>query len=147
MGERLDQLKKIGWTENEISDLLEELKGNSLPISNLEIRKEVIKLVNDLCVPCNLIGRDYIVEGISYIEQNKSSKFWSELYPHIATLYNTTSSRVERAIRHVLRRLYDRKVPLYMEIFGNTIIFNKGRNVTNSQFFCGIVKYLEENKY
>ena len=59
-----------------------------------------------------------------------------ELYPEIAKAYRTTSSRVERAIRHSIEVAWTRGKPQTMnEVFGYTINTGKGKP-TNSEFIA-----------
>ena len=59
-----------------------------------------------------------------------------ELYPSVAKKYNTTSSRVERAIRHAIEVAWDRgKSQEIDKYFGYTININKGKP-TNSEFIA-----------
>ena len=60
------------------------------------------------------------------------------LYPTVAKKYNTTSSRVERAIRHAIEVAWDRGDPEVLdEMFGYTIMSSKGKP-TNSEFIAMI---------
>ena len=61
-----------------------------------------------------------------------------ELYPMIAKRFNTTSSRVERAIRHAIEVAWSRgKIDTINSLFGYTIHNNKGKP-TNSEFIAMI---------
>ncbi len=64
------------------------------------------------------------------------------LYPSVAKRYQTTASRVERAIRHAIEVAWDRgDVDTLNEIFGYTIHTNKGKP-TNSEFIAMIADKL-----
>ena len=59
-----------------------------------------------------------------------------ELYPSIAKKYNTTASRVERAIRHAIEVAWNRgQIEVHDKIFGYTVNSNKGKP-TNSEFIA-----------
>ena len=65
------------------------------------------------------------------------------LYPTIAKKYQTTSSRVERAIRHAIEVAWSRgNLAILEEIFGNTISYSKTKP-TNSEFIAMIVDRLK----
>ena len=65
-----------------------------------------------------------------------------ELYPAIAVKYNTTPSRVERAIRHAIEVAWNRgRVETIDDIFGYTIDQNKGKP-TNSEFIAMVADKL-----
>ena len=61
-----------------------------------------------------------------------------EIYPKIANKYQTTSSRVERAIRHAIEISWTRgDIKLMEDLFGNSIDFDRSRP-TNSEFLSTI---------
>ncbi|MEG1505960.1 MAG: sporulation initiation factor Spo0A C-terminal domain-containing protein, partial [Bacilli bacterium] len=64
----------------------------------------VSDLLHDLGIPSHVRGYQYIREGILLMYQNHNSVtlVTKEIYPEIADIYETTSSRVERAIRHAI---------------------------------------------
>ncbi len=65
-----------------------------------------------------------------------------ELYPMIAEKYNTTPSRVERAIRHAIELAWDRgNVDLMNKVFGYTIDVERGKP-TNSEFIAMVADRL-----
>ena len=70
-----------------------------------------------------------------------------ELYPSIAGKYNTTPSRVERAIRHAIELAWDRgNVEVINRFFGYTVHMDRGKP-TNSEFIAMIADKLRlENK-
>ena len=66
----------------------------------------------------------------------------AELNLHkIAEKYDTTPSRVERAIRHAIESVFDNSNDCLAEIFGNTI--NGSGKLANNKFIFGVVKYLK----
>ena len=68
--------------------------------NNLQI--SITKILHELGVPSHIKGYQYIREGITIIYENPDviGGITKELYPDIATKFETTVSRVERAIRH-----------------------------------------------
>ena len=67
-----------------------------------------------------------------------------QLYPSVAKQYNTTSSRVERAIRHAIEVAWDRgNVDVLNSYFGYTIHSSRGKP-TNSEFIDMLAYYLRE---
>lgn len=99
-------------------------------------KKAVFETLNKVGISCDLKGRDYVETAIELVYENNNISVTGELYPKIAEKYNTTPSRVERAIRHAIEGAFD------FEIFGNTINVKTG-SLTNSQFIFGVVKYLK----
>lgn len=99
-----------------------------------DIPEEIFDILDTLGVPQHLKGYDYLAYAINLIAYNKSKYKYvtKELYPTIADAFNTTSNRVERAIRHSISRCLDTCDPETLVIYlGNTI---KKGNIPNSQF-------------
>lgn len=109
------------------------------------MQKQIFNILNKVGVPCNLLGRLYIEAAINIVDEKGIVSITKELYPEIAKSFNTTSSRVERAIRHAIKLVFSNTDfdELY-EVFGN-VINSDSEKITNSEFIYGIVKYLEIN--
>lgn len=102
--------------------------------NNLEI--SVTKLLHDLGVPSHIKGYQYIREGIllMYKQPEIVGAITKELYPEIAAKYDTTVSRVERAIRHAIEVSWNRgDVSLMEEVFGHSVDYDRAKP-TNSEF-------------
>ena len=77
-----------------------------------------------------------------YNNPNLSSAITKELYPEIARKYETTPSRVERAIRHAIEVSWNRaNWELLEEIFGYSVDIDKSK-ATNSEFMVTIADKL-----
>lgn len=101
---------------------------------NLEI--SVTKLLHDLGVPSHIKGYQYIREGIliMYSSPEIVGAITKELYPEIATRFDTTVSRVERAIRHAIEVSWNRgDLDLMEEVFGHSVDYDRAKP-TNSEF-------------
>ena len=95
-------------------------------------------------VPAHVKGYQYLRDAIVMVteEANLMGAVTKELYPMIAEKYNTTASRVERAIRHAIQLAWDRgNVDLMNRYFGYTINIERGKP-TNSQFIAMIADKL-----
>jgi two-component system response regulator (stage 0 sporulation protein A) len=104
-------------------------------------KKQVFEILNKVGISCDLKGRDYIETAIELVYENGQISVFGELYPKIAEKYNTTPSKVERAIRHAVESVFDNSNDCLAEIFGNTI--NGSGKLANNKFIFGIVKYLK----
>lgn len=125
--------------ERRILDLIEQKDELKLAKSG-KIELEVSTLLHDLGIPSHVRGYRYIREGVLllYANENVATLVTKELYPQIADKYQTTSSRVERAIRHAIEISWSRgDIKLMEEIFGNSIDFDRSRP-TNSEFLTTI---------
>ena len=98
----------------------------------------VTECIHELGVPAHIKGYQYIRTAIMMVVENMDmlNYITKQLYPEIAHAYNTTASRVERAIRHSIEVAWTRGKPETMnEIFGYTIHTGKGKP-TNSEFIA-----------
>ena len=103
---------------------------------NLEV--DVTNILLEIGIPAHIKGYQYIREGIimSYYDCNMLHYITKFLYPSIAKKYKTTSSSVERTIRHAIEVAWRRgNMEVLEEIFGNTICAGKGKP-TNSEFMA-----------
>ena len=119
-----------------------KIKGLDQKIIQKE--QDVTKIIRDLGIPAHIKGYQYIREGIimAIEDINMMNYITKLLYPTIAKKYKTTSSSVERAIRHAIEVAWSRgKVELLEEMFGYTISSGKGKP-TNSEFIALIADKL-----
>ena len=147
-GVRYFLLKPYDLTDLE-SRILElnnfELKENkNINLFHSGLQMSITKILHDLGVPSHIKGYQYIKEGIMLIYENPSmiGGITKELYPEIANKYNTTVSRVERAIRHAIEVSWNRgDWDLMDEIFGHSVDVDKAKP-TNSEFIVTVADKL-----
>ncbi len=110
---------------------------------------EVTKVIHEIGVPAHVKGYQYLRDAIMLVvaEINYLGAVTKELYPTIAQKYDTTPSRVERAIRHAIELAWDRgDLDKINKVFGYTISGERGKP-TNSEFIAIIADRLRlENK-
>lgn len=109
---------------------------------NLDV--EVTNIIHQMGVPAHIKGYQYLRDAILMVinEINLLGAVTKELYPMIAQKYNTTPSRVERAIRHAIELAWDRgNVEMMNKYFGYTINVERGKP-TNSEFIAMIADKL-----
>ena len=109
-----------------------------------DLQVSITKLLHELGVPSHIKGYTFIREGINliYNDPSLSSAITKELYPIIAKKYETTSSRVERAIRHAIEVSWNRaNWELMDEIFGYSVDIDKAK-ATNSEFIVTLADKL-----
>ena len=119
-----------------------ETKNINLYHNNLQI--SVTKILHDLGVPSHIKGYQYIREGIILLYNNPDmiGGITKELYPEIADKFDTTVSRVERAIRHAIEVSWNRgDWDLMEEIFGHSVDIDKAKP-TNSEFIVTVADKL-----
>lgn len=103
---------------------------------NLE--NDVTEIIHEIGVPAHIKGYQYLRDAIvmSVNDMEMLNSITKVLYPTIAKKYQTTSSRVERAIRHAIEVAWSRgKMDTIDELFGYTIHNGKGKP-TNSEFIA-----------
>lgn len=112
-------------------------KSNNKSVKS-DLETEITNIIHEIGVPAHIKGYQYLREGIIMVVNNIEllSGITKELYPSIAKTYNTTPSRVERAIRHAIEVAWNRgKVDTIDALFGYTVQNNKGKP-TNSEFIA-----------
>lgn len=100
----------------------------------------VTDLLHTLGVPSHIRGFQYIRDGIMIIYNSKNHMTYitKDIYPELAKKYDTTPSRVERAIRHAIEISWNRgDVNLMDEIFGNSLNLNRDKP-TNAEYLTTI---------
>ena len=108
----------------------------------LEVR--VTDVIHQIGVPAHIKGYQYLREAIMMAVDNMDavSAITKVLYPSIAKKFKTTSSRVERAIRHAIEVAWDRgDIETLQSYFGYTVSGVKGKP-TNSEFISMIADRL-----
>lgn len=108
------------------------------------IKQEVTNIIHELGIPAHIKGYQYIREGIimAINDVTMMNYITKLLYPTIAKKYKTTSSSVERAIRHAIEVAWTRgRIEVLEETFGYVMEEQKGKP-TNSEFIALIADKL-----
>ena len=114
----------------------------SAPVFDLET--DVTDMIHEIGVPAHIKGYQYLREAImmSVRDMEMLNSITKLLYPSIANKYQTTPSRVERAIRHAIEVAWSRgRMETLDALFGYTINTGKGKP-TNSEFIALITDKL-----
>jgi len=110
----------------------------------IDLETEITGIIHEIGVPAHIKGYMYLREAISMVVNDIEllSAVTKELYPSIAKKFNTTASRVERAIRHAIEVAWSRgQVDTINKLFGYTIHNDKGKP-TNSEFIAMVADKL-----
>jgi len=128
----------------EVSNVKEE--GNrSVNLYRHNLQVSITNILHTLGVPSHIKGYQYIRESIMIVYDRPEivGGITKELYPEVAKKYDTTVSRVERAIRHAIEVSWNRgSWDLMEEIFGHSIDIDKAKP-TNSEFIVTIADKLK----
>ncbi len=139
-------LKPYNVTElcENIVGMLKKSKDNALnnPImfDTFGIELKVTEILHEIGVPAHIKGYHYLRDSIimSVEKPEIINAVTKQLYPSVAKKYETTSSRVERAIRHAIEVAWDRgDIDVLNSYFGYTIHNDRGKP-TNSEFIAMI---------
>ncbi len=129
---------------------LEEIRGNSntLPLrknAKANIETMVTSIIHEIGVPAHIKGYQYLREAIIIAvgDMDVINAITKVLYPQVAKTFQTTPSRVERAIRHAIEVAWDRgDLDTLQKFFGYTVSNTKGKP-TNSEFIALIADKLQ----
>ncbi len=115
-------------------------KSERKELSDIDLEVMVTDILHQIGVPAHLKGYPYLRTGIILCIENRDmiNHVTKELYPSIAKAHRSTSTRVERSIRHAIESAWDRgNVEVLDAYFGYTIHTKKGKP-TNSEFIAMI---------
>ncbi len=130
LAQRITQM--TGWSK--------EHKEMSLMKEEKDLQVMVSEIMHQIGVPAHIKGYQYLREAIvlTINDDEMMNSVTKVLYPTVAKRYSTTSSRVERAIRHAIEVAWDRgDVDVLNSYFGYTIQSERGKP-TNSEFIAMI---------
>lgn len=117
-----------------------EKQKRTAEISDNDIEVVISDIMRQIGVPAHIKGYQYLRTAIklSVEDSDMLGSVTKLLYPTVAKIFNTTSSRVERAIRHAIEVAWDRgDVDVLSSYFGYTIQSQRGKP-TNSEFIAMI---------
>lgn len=126
MGKKIHESRKINAYESK----MEYIERN--------LESDVTNVIHEIGVPAHIKGYQYLRDAIimSINDMDMLNSITKILYPSIAKKYQTTASRVERAIRHAIEVAWSRgKMDTIDALFGYTINTGKGKP-TNSEFIA-----------
>lgn len=136
--ERIRQMCKDGLTSQQVSHRTQPLhKPNNLDAN-------ITNVIHEIGVPAHIKGYLYLREAITmvYKEVDLLGAITKSLYPRIAEKFDTTPSRVERAIRHAIEVAWSRgNMESIRNLFGYTINVTKAKP-TNSEFIAMVADKL-----
>lgn len=110
----------------------------------IDLEANITEIMHDIGVPAHIKGYLYLREAIKmvYLDIELLGSITKILYPDIADIYNTTASRVERAIRHAIEVAWNRgNIDSITDLFGYTINVSKAKP-TNSEFIAMVADKL-----
>ncbi|UMZ73940.1 sporulation transcription factor Spo0A [Natranaerofaba carboxydovora] len=133
-------------TDNNMEDSQSNNYDKEMLSTDLEA--EVTNIIHEIGVPAHIKGYLYLREAIMMVIDDLEllGSVTKELYPKIAERFDTTPSRVERAIRHAIEVAWNRNdLDTIKSFFGYTIDTEKGKP-TNSEFIAIVADRLRLNR-
>ncbi|WP_170138756.1 sporulation transcription factor Spo0A [Oceanobacillus chungangensis] len=138
-----------------LGDQVRQVKGNYTVNSNknkgtkkdkrkLDLEASITNIIHEIGVPAHIKGYMYLREAITmvYNDIELLGSITKVLYPEIGKKFNTTASRVERAIRHAIEVAWSRgNIDSISALFGYTINISKAKP-TNSEFIAMVADRL-----
>ena len=140
MIEHIDRIISRRAKPNTLSPIGTAAKEKTLP----DLETQVTQIIHQIGVPAHIKGYQYLRTAILMTINDSEiiNSVTKILYPSVAKKYSTTTSRVERAIRHAIEVAWDRgDVDTLNSYFGYTIQNNRGKP-TNSEFIAMIADNL-----
>ncbi|MBR1883480.1 MAG: sporulation transcription factor Spo0A [Clostridia bacterium] len=113
-------------------------------IDKTTLESRVTAAIHDIGVPAHIKGYQYVRQAIIMAVESEDviNSVTKVLYPKLALQFDTTPSRIERAIRHAIEVAWNRgQIEIHDKIFGYTVNSNKGKP-TNSEFIAMIADRL-----
>lgn len=136
-------LKPINFMSLEKRIMSLNLENNKKEMFNQDAI--ISDMLHRLGIPSHIRGYQYIKEGIKIVYNggNRISYITKDVYPEIASRFDTTPTRVERAIRHAIEVSWSRgDINLMEETFGNSLNVNRDKP-TNSEYLTTIADRLK----
>ncbi|KYD20477.1 sporulation transcription factor Spo0A [Caldibacillus debilis] len=143
----VSQIRQIRGEENysvpsSVSSYRSANQGDDRQYKNLDAT--ITSIIHEIGVPAHIKGYIYLREAIAMVYKDIEllGSITKVLYPDIAKKYNTTASRVERAIRHAIEVAWSRgNIESISSLFGYTVSMTKAKP-TNSEFIAMVADKL-----
>lgn len=141
----ISRIRQIGATipNRIINTVMPDAKSSfkkTAYIDEENLQTVVTEIIHEIGVPAHIKGYNYLRDAITLCTNDREfiNAITKQLYPTVAKNYQTTSSRVERAIRHAIEVAWSRgREEILTDIFGYTIDTEKGKP-TNGEFIAMI---------
>lgn len=140
----VNRIKSVSKVFRSHDRKVEETVENTQPREE-DLVNRVTNMLHEIGIPAHIKGYHYLRDAImmSVEDMDVLNAITKVLYPTVAKKYQTTSSRVERAIRHAIEVAWSRgKLDTLDELFGYTVSNGKGKP-TNSEFIALIADTIQ----
>jgi two-component system, response regulator, stage 0 sporulation protein A len=142
-------LNKVKEVSGKVQPILQHKSSSTMHITRKEPKQfnldaSITSIIHEIGVPAHIKGYMYLREAITmvYNDIELLGSITKVLYPDIAKKFNTTASRVERAIRHAIEVAWSRgNIESISQLFGYTVSHTKAKP-TNSEFIAMVADKL-----
>jgi len=135
----------LSVTDGSTRNYISSVKSNVVSLGKYKnLDANITSIIHEIGVPAHIKGYQYLREAITMVYNNIEilGSITKTLYPAIAEKYKTTSSRVERSIRHAIEVAWTRgNIDSISRLFGYTINISKSKP-TNSEFIAMVADKL-----
>ena len=145
----VDKVRRVGHRKAKTPGLsgMKKVKpyANKNEYMEQNLENEVTQMIHEIGIPAHIKGYHYLRDAIMMAVEDMDvlNAITKVLYPTVAKKYQTTSSRVERAIRHAIEVAWNRgNLDTLDELFGYTVSTGKGKP-TNSEFIALIADTIQ----
>ena len=134
-------LKQIKYLQSEVQSDSPKTRNKSINAEDAleeSLENKVTSMIHELGIPAHIKGYHYLRDAIMMAVEDMDvlNAITKIMYPEVAKKHRTTSSRVERAIRHAIEVAWSRgKVDMLDKMFAYTVSYGKGKP-TNSEFIA-----------
>jgi two-component system response regulator (stage 0 sporulation protein A) len=132
------RIKQLMENSSEVSTNM-HFQNAKLEIENGNYKPYITQIIQELGIPAHIKGYRYVRKAVELVikDMDLLGAVTKELYPQVAEEFDSTSSRVERAIRHAIDVVWQRgNQKALKKYFQNNI--NENVKPTNSQFIAKI---------
>ncbi|WP_407933989.1 sporulation initiation factor Spo0A C-terminal domain-containing protein [Aquibacillus rhizosphaerae] len=146
--QEMEELKQNGVERGKQTTSNQEIEADSIDkgiVNEKQLESKITALIYDVGVPAHIKGFKYMKEAVKiiYYDNELLGEITKGLYPLLANKFDTTASRVERAIRHSIEVAWSRGNKEHLSnLFGYPISISRAKP-TNSEFLGLLVNYLE----
>lgn len=141
----IHQIRQVSGKSSSLTQRPISSRPLSAPIpKERNLDANITSIIHEIGVPAHIKGYLYLREAISMVYKDIEllGSITKVLYPDIAKKYNTTASRVERAIRHAIEVAWSRgNIDSISNLFGYTVSVTKAKP-TNSEFIAMVADKL-----
>lgn len=147
-----DQFIKKPSNIDTILNHIRNIRLSNTPKENViesdSINKRITRILHNVGIPAHIKGYSFIREAVEMVIENPTviGQVTKTLYPNIAEKYDSSTTKVERAIRHAIEIGWSRgNTDVIDDIFGYTISAQKAKP-TNSEFIAMVADYISLNE-